>query len=48
MDLDEGEQFSHISKLIPDVRFLNNAAGQINFVLKTRNSPGETLTTKKH
>tara|TARA_B100001063_G_C16775140_1_gene564667 strand:- start:1452 stop:3359 length:1908 start_codon:yes stop_codon:yes gene_type:complete len=46
MDLDEGEQFSHISKLIPDVRFLNNAAGQINFVLKTRNAPGETLTTK--
>ena len=46
MDLDEGEQFSHISKLIPDVRFLNNAGGQINFVLKTRNAPGETLTTK--
>jgi hypothetical protein len=47
MDLDEGEQFSHISKLIPDVRFLNNpGGGQINFVLKTRNAPGETLTTK--
>ena len=47
IDLDEGEQFSYISKLIPDVRFLNNAGGgQINFVLKTRNAPGETLATK--
>ena len=47
MDLNEGEQFSHISKLIPDVRFLSNpGGGQINFVLKTRNAPGETLTTK--
>ena len=47
IDLDEGEQFSYISKLIPDIRFLSNAGGgQINFVLKTRNAPGETLTTK--
>jgi hypothetical protein len=47
IDLDEGEQFSQISKLIPDIRFLSNSGGgQINFVVKTRNAPGETLTTK--
>ena len=46
MDMDDGDQFSFVSKLIPDVRFLNNAGGgQINFVLKTRDAPGTTLTT---
>jgi|TARA_B100000902_G_C27315645_1_gene921133 hypothetical protein len=46
MDIEDGDQFSFVSKLIPDVRFLNNSSdGQINFVLKTRNAPGETLTT---
>lgn len=46
MDIEDGDQFSFVSKLIPDVRFLSNeGSGQINFVLKTRNAPGESLTT---
>tara|TARA_B100002019_G_C21264851_1_gene598807 strand:- start:729 stop:2639 length:1911 start_codon:yes stop_codon:yes gene_type:complete len=47
LDIEDGDEFSFVSKLIPDVRFLSNAdGGQINFVLKTRNAPGESLTTK--
>ena len=46
MDIEDGDQFSFVTKLIPDVRFLSNkGSGQINFVLKTRNAPGENLTT---
>jgi hypothetical protein len=47
IDIGEGEEFSFISKLIPDVRFLNNSSGgQVNFVLKTRDYPGDSLSTK--
>ena len=32
--------------MIPDIRFLSNSdSGQVNLVLKTRNFPGDTLTT---
>ena len=32
--------------MIPDVLFLSNSSGgQVNFVLKTRNFPGDTLST---
>tara|TARA_R100001163_G_scaffold23873_1_gene19934 strand:+ start:2675 stop:4567 length:1893 start_codon:yes stop_codon:yes gene_type:complete len=49
-DLGEGEEFQHISRLIPDVKFTGTDAtgssGQkIDFVLKRRNFPGEDLTT---
>ena len=49
-DLNEGEEFQHISRLIPDVKFTGTDAtgssGQkIDFVLKRRNFPGEDLTT---
>ena len=47
LDIGEGDQFAFISRLIPDVRFLNNSSGgQVNFVLKTRDYPGDSLTTK--
>jgi hypothetical protein len=47
LDIGEGEEFAFISKLIPDVRFLNNSSGgQVNFVLKTRDYPGDSLSTK--
>ena len=45
-DLGDGEQYAFIKRIIPDVRFLENSeGGQVNFVLKTRNFPGDSLTT---
>tara|TARA_R110000824_G_scaffold140160_7_gene305852 strand:- start:25038 stop:26903 length:1866 start_codon:yes stop_codon:yes gene_type:complete len=45
-DIGDGEQFSFISKIIPDIRFLSNSdGGQVNLVLKTRNFPGDNLST---
>lgn len=46
-DLDEGEQYQLIKRIIPDVKFTGDGGtGQtINFVIKTRNYPGESLTT---
>tara|TARA_R100001015_G_scaffold14576_1_gene6711 strand:- start:362 stop:2227 length:1866 start_codon:yes stop_codon:yes gene_type:complete len=45
-DIGDGDTFSFIRKIIPDVRFLNNSTdGQVNIVLKTRNFPGESLNT---
>ena len=47
IDIDEGEQFGFVSRIIPDVKFFGSTptTGQINYVLKTRNYPGESLTT---
>jgi len=47
IDIDDGEKFGFVKKIIPDVKFIgnNSSTGQINFVLKTRNFPGDTLTT---
>jgi len=47
IDIDDGEKFSFIRKIIPDVKFFgtNSNGGQINFVLKTRNFPGDSLST---
>ena len=46
IDIDEGNQFGFISRIIPDVKFFGSTptSGQINYVLKTRNYPGESLT----
>tara|TARA_R100000654_G_scaffold8720_1_gene20313 strand:+ start:6653 stop:8518 length:1866 start_codon:yes stop_codon:yes gene_type:complete len=45
-DIGDGEQFAFINRMIPDIRFLSNSSGgQVNIVLKTRNFPGDTLTT---
>ena len=45
-DIGDGEQFAFISRIIPDLRFLSNSSGgQVNFVLKTRNFPGDSLST---
>lgn len=42
-----GDLYSHIQDAIPDIRFLgDNGAQVMNFVLKTRNFPNESLTTK--
>ena len=45
-DLGDGEQYAFIKRLIPDLKFLSNSnGGQVNFVLKTRNFPGDSLST---
>jgi len=45
-DLGDGEQFTFIRRIIPDFKFLqNNNAGNVNIVVKTRNFPGDSLTT---
>jgi len=48
IDIDQGEQVGFVRRIIPDVNFFgtNSSGGQINFVLKTRNFPGESLTTR--
>ena len=49
-DLQEGNDFAFISKIIPDLKFYgtNTASGspQINMQIKTRNFPAESLSTK--
>ena len=47
LDIQEGEYFSSISRVIPDVKFTGSGGANqtINFVLKTRNYPGESLVT---
>tara|TARA_R110002020_G_scaffold165813_1_gene353523 strand:+ start:517 stop:2406 length:1890 start_codon:yes stop_codon:yes gene_type:complete len=46
-DLGEGDYYQAISKMIPDVRFTGDGGNDqgINFVLKVRDFPGDTLTT---
>ena len=46
-DIGDGESYAFVSKIIPDLNFLNNSdAGKINIVLKTRDYPGDSLVTK--
>jgi len=46
-DIGDGDQFSSISSIIPDIRFLQDVnSGSVNVVTKVRNYPGESLTTK--
>jgi len=45
-DIGDGESFAFINRIIPDIKFLSNSSeGKVNMVLKTRNYPGDTLTT---
>ena len=45
-DIGEGEQFSFIRRIIPDFKFIENQNdGSVNIVVKTRNFPGDSLTT---
>jgi len=46
-DLGEGEDFQFIRRCIPDVKFTGDSGSTqtINFVLKARNFPGDSLTT---
>jgi len=45
-DLGDGDRFTQIQALIPDIKFLQDAnAGSLNVVTKVRNFPGDSLTT---
>jgi hypothetical protein len=45
-DIGEGDQFTFIRRIIPDFKFIENENnGSINIVVKTRNFPGDSLTT---
>jgi len=45
-EVGEGEQFAYIQRMFPDLKFLANSdTGKVNLVLKTRNNPGESLST---
>jgi len=45
-DIGDGEAFSFIKRIIPDFKFLEDQNnGSVNMVLKTRNFPGQSLTT---
>jgi hypothetical protein len=47
-DLGDGEQFMFMSRLIPDIDITDSSAdssGSVDYVLKLRNFPGDSLTT---
>ena len=48
IDIEQGDQYGFVRRIIPDVNFFgtNSSSGQINLVLKTRNFPGDSLTTR--
>lgn len=49
-DLQEGNDFAFIRRIIPDIKFygtnVDTGVPQINILVKTRNSPSESLTTR--
>tara|TARA_R100001440_G_scaffold67025_2_gene88230 strand:- start:782 stop:2650 length:1869 start_codon:yes stop_codon:yes gene_type:complete len=45
-DLDDGEKFAFARRIIPDFKFIEDSNnGTVNVVVKTRNFPGDSLTT---
>ena len=46
-DIGDGEQFTFIRRIIPDFKFIQDTSenGSVNIVVKTRNFPGDSLTT---
>ena len=45
-DLDNGEKFAFAKRIIPDFKFIEDANnGSVNVVVKTRNFPGDSLST---
>jgi hypothetical protein len=46
LDIEEGEQFSFVNRIIPDIKFTgSNSNAAMNVVLKKRNWPAESLST---
>ena len=47
-DLGDGEQFMFINRLIPDISITDTSGGSsgtVDYILKTRNYPGDSLAT---
>ena len=45
-DLGDGEQFMFVDRLIPDIDITaSDSATTVDYILKTRNFPGDSLTT---
>ena len=45
-DIGDGEQYSFVRRIIPDIKFLDtDTASNVNLITKTRNFPGDSLTT---
>lgn len=45
LDLEDGNNFNFISRLIPDLKFLSASGGNVKLLTKARNYPGDNLTT---
>ena len=43
--LGDGAQFSSISQIIPDIDITSASGSSVNYVIKTRSYPGESLAT---
>jgi hypothetical protein len=44
-DLGDGEQFMFLNRLIPDIDIGTSSSSAVNYIIKTRNYPGDSLTT---
>jgi hypothetical protein len=44
IDVEDGEQFVFISRLVPDFKFISEQQGNVKLITKTRNFPGESLS----
>jgi hypothetical protein len=47
-DLGDGDHFMHMSRMIPDISMTDSspdASGSVDYIVKTRNFPGDSLTT---
>ncbi|MDC3098528.1 hypothetical protein OA493_02150 [Gammaproteobacteria bacterium] len=45
LDLEDGNNFAFISRVIPDLKFLNTGGGNVKLITKSRNFPGDSLTS---
>lgn len=45
LDLEDGNNFAFISRVIPDLKFLNTGGGNVKLITKSRNFPGDPLTS---
>ena len=45
LDLEDGNNFAFLSRVIPDFKFLSESGGNLKVITKTRNFPGDSLST---
>ena len=44
-DVGDGNQFMFIKRLVPDIDITSTTGNSVDYILKTRNFPGDSLTT---